>query len=161
MAAVADIVEPTLAGLGFELVELQLTNHGQFLRLFIDRPEGAGGINVDDCAAVSRHLMHLFAVEGVEYDRLEVSSPGLDRPLRKERDFGRFAGQKADIRLRTPDGSGRRRFSGILRGAKDGVVTLEVEGEALALELDAIERARLVPDLQGHNGRNSGQKRRK
>jgi len=161
MAALADIVEPTLAGLGFELVELQLTNHGQFLRLFIDRPEGAGGINVDDCAAVSRHLMHLFAVEGVEYDRLEVSSPGLDRPLRKERDFGRFAGQKADIRLRTPDGSGRRRFSGILRGAKDGVVTLEVEGEALALELDAIERARLVPDLQGHNGRNSGQKRRK
>jgi len=86
MAALADIVEPTLAGLGFELVEMQLSNHGQFLRIFIDRPQGAGGINVEDCASVSRHLMHLFAVEGVEYDRLEVSSPGLDRPLRKARE---------------------------------------------------------------------------
>jgi ribosome maturation factor RimP len=161
MAALAEIVEPTLAGLGFELVDMQLSNHGQFLRLFIDRPEGAGGINVDDCATVSRHLMHLFAVEGVEYDRLEVSSPGLDRPLRKEKDFARFAGQKADVRLRAPDASGRRRFSGILRGAKDGVATLEVEGEVVALELDAIERARLVPDLQTHNVRKSGQKRRK
>lgn len=161
MAALAEIVEPTLAGLGFELVDMQLSNHGQFLRLFIDRPDGAGGINVDDCATVSRHLMHLFAVEGVEYDRLEVSSPGLDRPLRKEKDFARFAGQKADVRLRAPDASGRRRFSGILQGAKDGVATLEVEGEVVALELDAIERARLVPDLQPHNGRKSGQKRRK
>lgn len=161
MAALAEIVEPTLAGLGFELVDMQLSNHGQFLRLFIDRPEGAGGINVDDCATVSRHLMHLFAVEGVEYDRLEVSSPGLDRPLRKEKDFARFAGQKADVRLRAPDASGRKRFSGILRGVKDGVATLEVEGQAVALELDSIERARLVPDLQDHNSRKSGQKRRK
>lgn len=161
MAALADIVEPTLAGLGFELVEMQLSNHGQFLRLFIDRPEGAGGINVDDCATVSRHLTHLFAVEGVAYDRLEVSSPGLDRPLRKEKDFARFAGQRVEVRLRSPDASGRRRFSGILRGAKDGVAALEVDGEALALELDAIERARLVPDLEPPNGRKSGQKRRK
>ena len=97
MAALAEIVEPTLAGLGFELVDMQLSNHGQFLRLFIDRPEGAGGINVDDCATVSRHLMHLFAVEGVEYDRLEVSSPGLDRPLRTAAHFARFAGAQIDL----------------------------------------------------------------
>ncbi len=161
MAALTEIVEPTLAGLGFELVEMQLSNHGQFLRLFIDRTDGAGGINVDDCATVSRHLMHLFSVEGVEYDRLEVSSPGLDRPLRKEKDFARFAGQKADVRLRAADAAGRRRISGTLLGAKDGVVTLEVEGQAVALELDAIERARLVPDLQPQNARKSGQKRRK
>lgn len=161
MAALAELVEPTLAGLGFELVELQLSNHGQFVRLFIDRPEGAGGINVEDCATVSRHLVHLFAAEGVDYDRLEVSSPGLDRPLRKEKDFARFAGQRVEVRLRAPDAAGRRRFSGVLRGAQDGVVALEVDGEALALELDAIERARLVPDLQPHNVSKSGQKRRK
>jgi len=157
MAALTDIVEPTLAGMGFELVEMQLSNHGQFLRIFIDRPEGAGGINVDDCAQVSRHLTHLFAAEGVEYDRLEVSSPGLDRPLRKEKDFARFAGQKADVRLRSPDASGRKRFSGILRGAKDGVATLEVEGQEVALDLDLVERARLVPDVLVGNV----QKRRK
>jgi ribosome maturation factor RimP len=152
MAALAEIVEPTLTGMGFELVEMQISNRGQFLRIFIDRPEGAGSINVDDCAAVSRHLMHLFAVEGVEYDRLEVSSPGLDRPLRKEKDFARFAGRRVDLRMRAPDAAGRKRYSGLLRGAKDGVVTLEVEGEAVALQLDAMERARLVPDLQGRKG---------
>jgi len=151
MAALADIVEPTLAGLGFELVEMQLSNHGQFLRIFIDRPQGAGGINVEDCASVSRHLMHLFAVEGVEYDRLEVSSPGLDRPLRKAQDFARFAGHKADVRLRVPDADGRKRFSGILRGAKDGLAVLEVDGRQMALELDAIQRARLAPDLPQRN----------
>ncbi len=153
MAALAEIVEPTLAGMGFELVEMQVSNRGQFLRIFIDRPEGvATGITVDDCAAVSRHLTHLFAVEGVEYDRLEVSSPGLDRPLRKEKDFERFAGRRAEVRMRTPDAAGRKRFAGVLRGAKDGVATLEVEGQAVALQLDALERARLVPDLQGRKG---------
>ena len=150
--ALAEIVEPTLAGMGFELVELQVSNRGQFLRLFIDRPEGAAGITVDDCAAVSRHLTHLFAAEGVEYDRLEVSSPGLDRPLRKERDFERFAGRRVEVRMRAPDAAGRKRFAGVLRGAKDGVATLEVEGQAVELQLDELERARLVPDLQGRKG---------
>jgi ribosome maturation factor RimP len=144
MAAVQAVVEPVVAGMGYELVELQSANGGRMLRLFIDKP---GGIDVEDCAAVSRQLSRVFEVEGIEYDRLEVSSPGLDRPLRKGSDFARFAGQKADVRMRTPDATGRRRFVGVLRGAEDGRVAMELEGQTVRLELDDIERARLVPEL--------------
>ena len=145
MAAIDSLVEPVVAGMGYELVDLQAANGGRMLRLFIDKP---GGIDVEDCAAVSRQLSRVFEVEGVDYDRLEVSSPGLDRPLRKASDFARFAGQKADVRMRTPDGSGRRRFVGTLRGTEDGRVTMELEGQAtVRLELGDVERARLVPEL--------------
>jgi ribosome maturation factor RimP len=144
MAAFAGIVESTLAGMGFELVDAQVSGGGRLLRIFIDRP---GGITVDHCAEVSRHLARLFAVEGIDYERLEVSSPGLDRPLRKAADFARFAGSKVDVRMRTPDESGRRRFTGLLRGAQGAVATVQVEGRDVALNVDDIERARLVPDL--------------
>src|SRR3954465_7745139 len=144
MAAVEAVVAPVVAGMGYELVELQAANGGRMLRLFIDKP---GGINVEDCAAVSRQLSRVLEVEGIEYDRLEVSSPGLDRPLRKGSDFARFTGQKADVRMRTPDATGRRRFVGILRGAEDGRVAMEFEGQTVRLELDDVERARLVPEL--------------
>src|SRR6195256_466668 len=126
MAAVEAVVEPVVAGMGYELVELQAANGGRMLRLFIDKP---GGIDVEDCAAVSRQLSRVFEVEGIEYERLEVSSPGLDRPLRKAGDFARFAGQKADVRMRTPDATGRRRFVGVLRGAEDGRVAMGLEGQ--------------------------------
>ena len=138
------MVEPAVTGLGFELVDVQASNGGRMLRLFIDKP---GGITVDDCAAVSRHLTRVLAVEGIDYERLEVSSPGLDRPLRKAADFARFAGRKAEVRMRTPDASGRRRFVGVLRGAEAGQVQMELDGQTVALELQAIERARLVPEL--------------
>ena len=148
MAALAGIVESTLAGLGYEMVDSQVSNHGRLLRIFIDRPEGStAGITVEDCAGVSRHLTRLFAVEGIDYDRLEVSSPGLDRPLRKAADFARFAGSKVEVRMRTPDASGRRRFTGLLRGADGDVATVEVEGRDVALKVDDIERARLVPNI--------------
>ena len=142
--AMADVVELTLAGMGFELVDARASGGGRHLSIFIDRP---GGITVDHCADVSRHLARVFEVEGIDYDRLEVSSPGLDRPLRKPADFVRFAGSKVDVRMRTPDASGRRRFTGLLRGAQDGVATLEVEGREVALELNDIDKARLMPDL--------------
>jgi len=137
-------VEPAVSGLGYELVDVQASNGGRLLRLFIDKP---GGINVDDCAAVSRHLTRVLAVEGIEYERLEVSSPGLDRPLRKAGDFERFAGRKAEVRMRTPDATGRRRFVGVLCGADAGRVQMELDGQTVALELGDVERARLVPDL--------------
>lgn len=130
--------------MGYELVDLQVSNRGGLLRLFIDKP---GGIGLEDCAAVSRQLSRVLEVEGVEYDRLEVSSPGLDRPLRKAQDFARFAGQKADVRMRTPDASGRRRFVGVLRGENGGRVSLELEGQTVALAIEDIDRARLVPEL--------------
>src|SRR6266850_4735465 len=144
MAAVQAVVEPVVAGMGYELVELQSANGGRMLRLFIDK---LGGIDVEDCAAVSRQLSRVFEVEGIEYERLEVSSPGLDRPLRKAGDFARFAGHRADVRMRTPDATGRRRFVGVLRGADEGRLSLELEGQTVALALDDIERARLVPEL--------------
>jgi len=138
------VVEPAVAGMGYELVDVQQSSGGGLLRLFIDKP---GGITVNDCAAASRHLTRVLAVEGIDYERLEVSSPGLDRPLRKAGDFARFAGRKADVRMRTPDATGRRRFVGVLRGAEAGRVNLELEGQTVALKLDDVERARLVPEL--------------
>ncbi len=144
LVALAGIVESTLAGMGFELVDMQVSGGGRLLRIFIDRP---GGITVDHCAEVSRQLTRVFAVEGIDYERLEVSSPGLDRPLRKAADFARFAGSKVDVRMRTPDASGRRRFTGLLRGADGGVATVQVEGHDVALDVDDIERARLVPNV--------------
>ena len=130
--------------MGYELVDVQASNGGRLVRLFIDKP---GGVTLDDCAAISRHLTRVLAVEGIDYERLEVSSPGLDRPLRKEGDFARFAGQKAEVRMRTPDATGRRRFVGVLRGADAGRVSLELEGQTVALALDDVDRARLIPEL--------------
>jgi len=142
---VEKVVEPAVTGMGYELVDVQASNGGRLLRLFIDKP---GGVTLDDCAAISRHLTRVLAVEGIDYERLEVSSPGLDRPLRKEKDFVRFAGQKADIRMRTPDASGRRRFVGVLRGAEAGRVSMELEGQIVQLALDDVDRAKLVPKLK-------------
>jgi ribosome maturation factor RimP len=139
-----NVVEPVVNGMGYELVDVQASNGGRLLRLFIDKP---GGVGLEDCAAVSRQLSRVFEVEGIDYERLEVSSPGLDRPLRKGADFARFAGQKAEVRMRTPDATGRRKFVGVLRGAADGQVNLELEGRLVALALDDMERAKLVPEL--------------
>ena len=130
--------------MGYELVDVQASNGGRLLRLFIDKP---GGVGLQDCAAVSRQLSRVLEVEGIDYERLEVSSPGLDRPLRKGADFARFAGQKAEVRMRTPDASGRRKFVGVLRGAAEGRVNLELEGRLVALALEDLERAKLVPEL--------------
>lgn len=146
------MVQPVVTGMGYELVDVQASNGGRLLRLFIDKP---GGVGLEDCAAVSRQLSRVFEVEGIDYERLEVSSPGLDRPLRKGADFARFAGQKAEVRMRAPDASGRKRFVGVLRGAEGGRVRIELEaqgqeldGQTVALELEGIERARLVPELK-------------
>jgi ribosome maturation factor RimP len=140
-----NVISPVVAGMGYELVELQAANGGRMLRLFIDKP---GGIDVEDCASVSRQLSRVLEVEGIDYERLEVSSPGLDRPLRKPDDFARFAGHKADVRMRTPDAAGRRRFVGVLRGSQAGLVSMELEGQTVVrLALDDVERARLVPEL--------------
>jgi ribosome maturation factor RimP len=139
------VVEPAVAGMGYELIDVQASNGGRLLRLFIDKP---GGVTLDDCAAASRHLTRVLAVEGIDYERLEVSSPGLDRPLRKEADFARFAGPKADVRMRTPDATGRRKFVGVLRGAEAGQVSMELDGRVIALALDDLDKARLIPDLK-------------
>lgn len=137
------LLENTLTGLGYELVDLERSTRGGLLRVFIDKP---GGITVDDCALVSNHLGRLFTVENVNYERLEVSSPGLDRPLRTARDFARFAGQKAKLKLRVPV-DGQRNFVGVLRDAETGKVGLEIDGRVLSLDLGNVDKARLMPVL--------------
>ena len=135
-------IRESLAGLGYELVDLETSRSG-LLRIFID---SARGITVEDCARVSNHLTRAFAVEGIDYERLEVSSPGLDRPLKRLEDFERFAGRDATLKLKLPR-EGRRRFEGKLVGVEGGRVILDVEGQRQQLEFDEIDRARLVPDV--------------
>jgi len=151
MGTVERVVESTLRGMGFELVDTQVLNHGRLLRIFIDKP---GGVTIDDCAGVSRHFTHVLAVEGVDYDRLEVSSPGLDRPLRRAEDFARFSGRRVDVRMRLPDANGQRHYVGTLRGVQDGVATLGLGDRDVALPLDGMDRARLVPET-GRSGRST------
>lgn len=136
------IIEPTLAGMGYELVALERVGRG-LLRLYIDKPEGVG---IDDCVKVSNQLTRLFMVENIDYDRLEVSSPGLDRPLVKAADFERFAGERVQVKPRLPM-DGRKKFVGRLLGLEDGAVQLETETGRLAIGLAEIDSARLVPDL--------------
>jgi ribosome maturation factor RimP len=131
----------TVAGLGYELVDVERSARGRLLRLYIDKP---GGVSVEDCAVVSRQVSRVLAVENVDYERLEVSSPGLDRRLRDERDFARFAGQKARVRMRVPV-AGQRNFTGVVRGAGAGRIELEVDGRLVSLEIGEVEVARLVP----------------
>ena len=138
-----ELLERTLPGLGYELVDVERSNHGKLIRVFIDKPEG---ISVDDCALVSNHLSHLFEVEGVDYERLETSSPGLDRPLRQLKDFQRFEGEKASVRTNMAY-NGQRNFVGILRGADAETLKLEIDGALVSLDIADIRKARLVPEL--------------
>lgn len=139
----AKILDTTVTGLGYELVAWERSSKGTMLRVFVDKP---GGVEIDDCARVSQQLSRVFEVEGVAYDRLEVSSPGLDRVLRKDTDYARFAGEKARLKLRLAL-NGQRNFVGTLRAVNDGKVELEVDGVLLALDLSNIEQARLVPNI--------------
>ncbi len=142
------LIDSTLTGMGYEMVALERVGRG-LLRLYIDKPEG---INVDDCVRVSNQLTRLFMVENVDYDRLEVSSPGLDRPLVKEADFIRFVGERANIRLHAPL-DGRKRFTGVLKGLEGGVLQLEMDGVMVAIPLVEVDSARLAPVLEGHTRR--------
>ncbi|MDE1941809.1 MAG: ribosome maturation factor RimP [Betaproteobacteria bacterium] len=139
---VAGLIEKTVTGLGYEFVDFERAGRG-LLRVFIDK---AGGIGVEDCVAVSNQLTRLFAVEGVDYDRLEVSSPGLDRPLKREADFERFAGRDVKLRLRVPR-AGQRNFTGRIVSVADGKLLLEVDGTAIEMEVAGIDRANLVPEI--------------
>jgi len=136
-----ELIEQIVAGLGFDLVMVEGSPRGRILRVFIDI---ARGVTVDDCETVSNQLTRVFEVENIDFDRLEVSSPGLDRPLVKLADFERFAG--ADIRLRTrvPVGN-QRNFTGVLKGLRDSAVIVDTEKGELLVAFDDVEKARLIP----------------
>ena len=125
-------------------MDVEQSPRGRVLRLFVDKPEKQGGIDVEDCALVSNQLTRVLAVENVDYDRLEVSSPGLDRVLKKPADFERFVGSEINLRLRLPM-NGRRNFNGVLLGLENDKVSLRIDTGEVELDLGNIDKARLVP----------------
>jgi ribosome maturation factor RimP len=152
----------TVEGLGYDLVDVEREGRG-LLRVTIDRVPGrtyTGGdgefVTVDDCEAVTRQLQYVLEVEGCDYARLEVSSPGLDRPLKRARDYERFAGAEVDLTLREPF-QGRRKYRGTLAHGDGGHWRLALPGgeQALDFALDEVREVRLVPvvDFKGRKGR--------
>ena len=115
------VVISTVGGLGYELVDFERTASG-VLRVFIDKEDG---ISVEDCANVSNHLTRVFAVENVDFDRLEVSSPGLDRPLKGIEAFRRFVGRGAKVKLNAMVDA-RKRFEGVIEGVDGGDITFRL-----------------------------------
>jgi ribosome maturation factor RimP len=151
MADMSQVIETAAQDMGFELIELERTPGG-VLRVFIDDIAGQRMVTVDDCESMSRHLVHLLPVEGIDFQRLEVSSPGMDRPLTKHAHYVRFAGQPVKLRLKMPL-EGRRNFEGVLHVGAAGELSLEYEGRGgemlqLQFEMQDIERARLVPQYK-------------
>lgn len=149
------LVEKTVMQLGFELVDFEMSNRGKLLRVFIDKlnpKDIKDTVNIDDCVLVSNQLGNVLTVEHeIDYDRLEVSSPGMDRVLKKEQDFVRFVGERAQIKLRVPlvleNKEPRKNFIGILRGVIDGSVQIECDGVVEVLLLNNIDKARLSPQF--------------
>ncbi|HEX6138312.1 MAG TPA: ribosome maturation factor RimP [Casimicrobiaceae bacterium] len=141
--ALGELLERTVPALGYELVDWDMSPRTRLVRVFIDKPSG---VDVEDCARVSSHLTRLFAVESVAFERLEVSSPGLDRPVKRLADYARFAGQEAQLTLRAPI-DGARRIKGILRGTQGEDVLVETPAGVKAFPHGTITRARLVPAI--------------
>jgi ribosome maturation factor RimP len=121
-----------------------MSGRGRLVRVFIDKP---GGVDVEDCASVSNHLTRVLTVENIDYARLEVSSPGLDRPLTKAGDYERFRGQEAQFTVREPIDNARR-FKGVLRGLDGDAALVETTSGVRTIPLSEIERARLVPKIE-------------
>jgi len=141
------MLEPAINVLGCELVGIELIPQGKrsLLRIYIDKPSG---VTIDDCSDVSYQVSAILDVEDPirEQYMLEVSSPGLDRPLFKCEHFERFSGNVAKLKLHLPF-EGRRNFSGRLAGVTDnGAVQIEVDGEIYTFAIDEIDKARLVPE---------------
>lgn len=142
-----ELLQPVVADLGYELWELEYAarSGGGLLRLYIDAP---GGISVDDCERVSRAVSQKMddADPIVAQYTLEVSSPGLDRVLRTQAHFARFTGEPVEVEMMQKL-NGRKRFAGRLTSVTEGAITLEMEGGAVSLPLDAIHKARLAPQF--------------
>jgi ribosome maturation factor RimP len=146
-ANIQTLIEPAVAALGYELVGAEYLSQGRhsLLRIYIDSEDG---ITLEDCERVSHQVSGILDVEEVMHGHysLEVSSPGLDRPLFTLNHFKRFIGKQAKIKLATPI-DGRRKFNGVIRAVGDNQVVLEMDAEEIELPFDAIEKANLVPEI--------------
>lgn len=142
---IAALIEPSLTAMGYDLVRVQIDGKRQLrLQIMAERSDGSG-MGVEDCAAISRHVSALLEVEDpIEGSyTLEVSSPGIDRPLMKAADYTRFAGHVAKVEMRNARDN-RRRFTGTIKGLENETVVLETEEGSVSLPLAEIERAKLV-----------------
>lgn len=145
---VFEIADTVLEDIGFELIDVEyLTMHGRWvLRLYIDKE---GGVTIDDCVSVSRELGDLLDIKDViehEYV-LEVSSPGLDRPLKREKDFIRFTGNKIKCRTAAPV-NGQKNFAGVLKDFREGIIYIDTGDSLAELPLEDIEKANLVYEFE-------------
>ncbi len=150
-----DLIEKTIVGMGYELVEFEQAARG-LVRVYIDfaqQDEDTGNITVEDCEKVTHQLLHVLTVENAVYERLEVSSPGLDRLLTKFADYVRFAGYDALVKLRMPmpGAANRKSFTGVLHAPEGDKLKLEFEGNdgpaVLEFTLADVDKARLVPKV--------------
>ena len=144
------LLEAAVKAMGCRVADWELSNRGKMLRVFIEKSDGGsdpqGGISLGDCEAASRQIQRVLEVEGVDYDRLEVSSPGLDRKLKSAADFARFAGHTADVHLRSLV-QGRRHVTGVVKSVDGEIVELEEDNGPFRFDLANLKRARLVPRL--------------
>ena len=137
------LIEKLVTQLGYELVDFETVNGGQILRIYIDKGDL---IDIEDCTKVSNHVNNVLSVEtDYDYERLEVSSPGLDRVIKKLNDFDRFKGEKIKIKTRFAI-ENRKNFKGTLSGIKDESIMIEVDNESLLIDFENIDKARLDPD---------------
>jgi ribosome maturation factor RimP len=137
------LIEKLVTQLGYELVDFETVNGGQILRIYIDKGDL---IDIEDCTKVSNHVNNVLSVEtDYDYERLEVSSPGLDRVIKKLNDFDRFKGEKIKIKTRFAI-ENRKNFKGILSGTKGKSIMIEVDNESLLIDFENIDKARLDPD---------------
>ncbi len=137
------LVEKLVVQLGYELVDFEIVNGGQLLRIYIDNNDL---VSIEDCTTVSNHVNNVLSVEtDYDYERLEVSSPGLDRVIKKLKDFERFKGEQAKIKTRFAIDN-RKNFKGILSGIKDEKILIEIEEKLLAIDFENIDKARLDPN---------------
>lgn len=136
-----DILETTVPGLGFELVDVEVTP-AKIIRVFIDKPDG---LSVEDCALVSDHLSKVFLVEEIDYNRLEISSPGLERPLKKIQDYQRFIGRLAKVKTYELIDN-QKVFQGHIESVDGDKITFKLEGEYpnITIEFADISRGRLI-----------------
>ena len=138
------LIEKNVSKMGYELVDFEIINRGELLRIFIDKPSS---ITIDDCVAVTNQLKHILTVEEeIIFDRLEVSSPGINRAVKKLQDFERFKGEKIKIKTRSPIEE-RKNFTGILKGTKKDLILIEFNNILLEISFDNIEKARLDLDF--------------
>jgi len=138
------LIEKNVSKMGYELVDFEIINKGELLRIFIDKPSS---ITIDDCVAVTNQLKHIFTVEEeIIFNRLEVSSPGINRVIKKLQDFERFKGEKVKIRTRSAIEE-RKNFTGTLQGIKKDLILIDFNNTLLEISLDNIEKARLDLDF--------------